>query len=57
METPWEIIGHYSFDTMEIFLSFSGHALSVEVQTYRRWNIAKITGDRNFRIEKSLLLF
>ena len=37
-------------DYIGIFLSFSGHALSIEVQTNHRYKIAKITLDRDFRI-------
>ena len=37
-------------DAIGIFLSFSGHALSVEVQTNHKCKIAKITGDGGFRI-------
>ena len=42
------IVGHFSMD-VGIFLSFSGHALSVEVQTNHRCKTAKITGGRVFR--------
>ena len=42
------IVGHFSMDAIGIFLSFSGHALSVKVQTNHRCKIAKITGDRGF---------
>ena len=43
------IVGHFSMD-VGIFLSFSGHALSVEVQTNHRCKTAKITGGNGFRI-------
>ena len=42
------IIGHFSMDAIGIFLSFSGHALSIEVQTSHGSKIAKLTGERGF---------
>ena len=43
-------VDHFSLDDIGAFLRFSGHALSVEVQKSHRQQIAKITGDRGFRI-------
>ena len=31
MEIPYEIAGYFSFDAIGIFLSFSGHTLTVEI--------------------------
>ena len=43
-------VGHIYLDAIGVFLRVSGHPLSVDVQTNHRRNIAKITGDRGFRI-------
>ena len=49
--------GHFSLDASGVSLRFSGHVLSVEVQTNHRQNIAKITGDSSFRVGQTFLLF
>ena len=56
MEILQVIVIHFSFDMIRTFASFSGHTLSVEVQTNRRLKLPKNIGDTAFKSSESLLL-
>ena len=51
------IVIHFSFGMIRTFASFSGHTLSVEVQTYHHLKLPKNIGDMAFTNNESLLLF
>ena len=57
MEILQVIVIIFSFDMIRTFASFSGHTLSVEVQTNRRLKLPKNIGDMAFTSNESLLLF
>ena len=56
MEILQVIIIYFSFDMMRTFASFSGHTLSVEVQTNCHLKLPKNIRDTAFTSNESLLL-
>ena len=56
-ENLQEIVIHFSFDMIRTFASFSGHTLSVEIQTNRRLKLPQNIGDMAFTSDKKSLLF
>ena len=57
MEILQEIFIHFSFDMIRTFASYSGHALSVGIQTNCCLKLPKSNIDKVFKSDKNLLLF
>ena len=55
MEILQVIVNHFSFDMIRTFASFSGHTVSVQVQTVRSLKLPKNIGDMAFTSKESLL--
>ena len=56
MEILQEIVNHLSFD-IRTFVYFSGHTLSIEIETNRRLKLPENIGDMVFTRNGNLLLF